>query len=86
MFRYDWVMVIWPVIMVLLAIAGVALWWLVAAATDRGGVRRGDATEMATQAVAQLLAFSGERSEDRPAWDGEERMKGFQGNDGATGG
>lgn len=74
------------VIVALVALVGVAVWWLMTAVTDQGGARRGDATEMATQAVAQLLAFTGDRSEDRPAWDGEERMKGFQGNDGATGG
>lgn len=65
---------------------GLALWQLMVSITGMGGGRTGDADAMTTQAVAQLQAFSGKRSEERPTWDGRERMKGFQGNGGAVGG
>lgn len=70
----------------LLVVVGFGLWRLLGAVTERGGGRSGDAARFAVQSIAQLRAFSGKRSDDRPVWDGEERMKGFQGNDGATGG
>lgn len=52
------------------------------AITGRGGEKNGDAGETGTQVVAQAAAFRVDRSHDAPAWDGVERLKGIQGNDG----
>ena len=70
---------------IVLVVVAVAMWRLMNAVTALGGSRHGDAGEYGAQVIAQSEAFRGNRSSDLPAWDGEERLKGVQGNDGMAG-
>jgi hypothetical protein len=64
--------------------AGMAVWRMLGRVTARGGEQGGDAAERASQIIAQAEAFRGGATDDRQGWDGEERLKGVQGTDGAS--
>lgn len=72
----------WFVGLILPAVAVAAIWRMVGVVAGRGGEVSGDAADLAEQVLAQSEAFRGDDSEHRPAWDGVERLKGVQGNDG----
>jgi len=66
----------------LLPIMALATWRMLGIATSRGGEQPGDAANLAAQVMAQAQAYRGDNPEDRATWDGEQRLKGLQGNDG----
>ena len=72
----------WIIGLLLLLIGVVAIRQMLQVAAGRGGEQLGDAAESANQVISQMQAFRGDDPEQRPAWDGVERLKGLQGNDG----
>lgn len=58
---------------------------LLMAISAKGGQADGDASEIAEQTISQSGAFRGDSPEGRPAWDGKERLKHLEGNDGGMG-
>ncbi len=58
---------------------------LLTAISSRGGQVGDDAAEIAEQTIAQSGAFRGDSPDGRPAWDGKERLKRLEGNDGGLG-
>ena len=73
---------LWVLGLTLLAVAAVVIWRMLGVAAGRGGEVPGDATDLAAQVIAQGEAFRGDNPENRTPWDGAERLKGVQGNDG----
>lgn len=72
---------IWFVGIIGLLVAALIVWAMLRTATSRGGEQEGDAAEIASQVIAQSAAFRGDRTDDYERWDGEERLKGLQGNE-----
>ncbi len=72
----------WLIVLIVLAIGAVAVLLMLRLVADRGGFKEGDAGESAGQVVAQMAAFRMDDAGDRAAWDGVERLKGVEGNDG----
>jgi hypothetical protein len=71
----------WFLGIIVLLVAALVVWAMLRTATGRGGELEGDAAEMASQVIAQSAAFRGDRTDDYERWDGEERLKGLQGNE-----
>ena len=62
-------------------VSGALVWRMLGSLAERGGNSRADAAETADQVLAQADAFRVSRH-TRGAWDGRQRLKGVEGNDG----
>jgi hypothetical protein len=72
---------IWVLIATALGIGATLIRLMLRAVSGRGGEVDGDAAKAAGRIIAQAAAFRGDRSSAQ-AWDGVERLKGLEGNDG----
>ena len=61
-------------VLLLLAGAGLAIYYLVNRVTDMGGTSDRPAEEIADQVWAETDAYRGSRSPDDPPWDGQKRI------------
>lgn len=74
----------WLLGLIVLLVVAFTVWAMLRKVTRQGGEQAGDAAELANQVIAQGAAFRADRSEDHEGWDGVERLKGLQGNDGPS--